>query len=113
VGGLFQNGIIRKYCCGFGCGCGALTTGATTDAASATAATTIIVIAIVYSIRQNTAATSVNSHLERKQNFRKWNIPLFRWSLMWLRQLQEHFYRQPIKSPSSDWNDNGRYCNAQ
>ena len=33
--------------------------------------------------------------------------------LTWLRQLQEHFYRQPIKSPSSDWNDNGRYCNAQ
>ena len=25
MGGLFQNGIIRKYCCGFGCGCGALT----------------------------------------------------------------------------------------
>ena len=21
--GPFQNGIIRKYCCGFGCGCGA------------------------------------------------------------------------------------------
>ena len=33
--------------------------------------------------------------------------------LTWLRQLQEHFYRQPIKSPSSDWNDNGKYCNAQ
>ncbi len=25
LGGLFQNGIICKYCCGFGCGCGALT----------------------------------------------------------------------------------------
>jgi hypothetical protein len=33
--------------------------------------------------------------------------------LMWLRQLEEHFYRQPTKSPSIDWNDNGRYCNAQ
>ncbi len=32
---------------------------------------------------------------------------------MWLRQLEEHFYRQPTKSPSIDWNDNGRYCNAQ
>jgi hypothetical protein len=33
--------------------------------------------------------------------------------LTWLRQLEEHFYRQPTKSKSSDWNDNGRYCNAQ
>ena len=33
--------------------------------------------------------------------------------LTWLRQLQEHVYRQPIKSPSSDWNDNGIYCNTQ
>ena len=36
MGGLFLNGINRKYCCGFGCGCGALTIGAATDAASAT-----------------------------------------------------------------------------
>ena len=43
MGGLFLNGINRKYCCGFWCGCGALTIGAATDAASATAATTIIV----------------------------------------------------------------------
>jgi len=43
MGGLFLNGINRKYCCGFGCGCGALTIGAATDAASVTAATTIIV----------------------------------------------------------------------
>jgi hypothetical protein len=33
---LFQNGIIRKYCCGFGCGCGALTIGGAADAVSAT-----------------------------------------------------------------------------
>jgi hypothetical protein len=33
--------------------------------------------------------------------------------LTWLRQLEEHFYRQPTKSKSIDWNDNGRYCNAQ
>ena len=33
--------------------------------------------------------------------------------LTWLQQLQEHFYRQPTISPSSDWNDNRRYCNAQ
>ncbi len=40
MGGLFLNGINRKYCCdGFGCGCEALTIGAATDAASATAAT--------------------------------------------------------------------------
>jgi hypothetical protein len=39
MGGIFQNGINRKYYCGFGCGCGfvfALTIGAATDAASAT-----------------------------------------------------------------------------
>ena len=33
--------------------------------------------------------------------------------LTWLRQLEEHFYRQPTKRKSIDWNDNGRYCNAQ
>ena len=33
--------------------------------------------------------------------------------LTWLRQLQEHFYQQPTISPSINWNDNGRYCNAQ
>ncbi len=32
--------------------------------------------------------------------------------LTWLQQLEEHFYRQPTISPSIDWNDNGRYCNA-
>jgi len=36
MGGLFIHRINRKYCCGFGCGCGALTIGAATDAASAT-----------------------------------------------------------------------------
>jgi len=50
MGGLFQNGINRKYFCGFGCGCEALTIGAATDAASATAATTIIVTAIVTAV---------------------------------------------------------------
>ena len=33
--------------------------------------------------------------------------------LTWLGQLEEHFYRQPTIRPSIDWNDNGRYCNAQ
>ena len=33
--------------------------------------------------------------------------------LTWLRQLEEHFYQQPTLSPSNDWSDNGRYCNAQ
>jgi hypothetical protein len=40
MGGIFQNGINRKYYCGFGCGCGfvfALTIAAAIDAASATA----------------------------------------------------------------------------
>lgn len=32
--------------------------------------------------------------------------------LTWLRQLQEHFYRQPTLSKSNDWSDHGRYCNA-
>jgi hypothetical protein len=56
MGGIFQNGINRKYCCGFGCGCGfafALTIGAATDAASATAATTIIVTAISFRRRHH------------------------------------------------------------
>ena len=55
MGGLFQNGIYRKYCCGFGCGCEfafALTIGAT-DAASATAATTIIITAISFRRRHH------------------------------------------------------------
>ena len=38
-------------------------------------------------------------------------IPLV--TLTWLQQLQVHFYQQPTISPSIDWNDNGRYCNAQ
>jgi hypothetical protein len=33
--------------------------------------------------------------------------------LTWLRQLQEHFYRQPTLSKSNDWSDHGRYCNAR
>ena len=33
--------------------------------------------------------------------------------LTWLRQLQEHFYRQPTLSKRNDWSDHGRYCNAK
>ena len=33
--------------------------------------------------------------------------------LTWLRQLEDHFYQQSPKSKSIDWNDKGRYCNAQ
>ena len=44
-------------------------------------------------------------------NMENTTIPLV--ILTWLRQLEEHFYRQPTKSPSIDWNDNGRYCNTQ
>ena len=32
--------------------------------------------------------------------------------LTWLRQLQEHFYKQAEIKPSIDWNDLGRYCNV-
>ena len=58
MGGLFQNGINRKYFCGFGCGCEALTIGAATDAASATAATTIIVTVIVTAVATAAAAAA-------------------------------------------------------
>jgi hypothetical protein len=58
-GGLFLNGINRKYCCGFWCGCGALTIGAATDAASATAATTIIVTTIVTAVATAAAAAVI------------------------------------------------------
>ena len=32
--------------------------------------------------------------------------------LTWLRQLEEHFCKQPTICPSIKWNDNGRYCIA-
>jgi hypothetical protein len=32
--------------------------------------------------------------------------------LTWLRQLQEHFFKQPENNPQINWNDSGRYCNV-
>ena len=56
MGGIFQNGINRKYCCGFAF---ALTIGAATDAASATTATTIIGTAIVTTVATVSAAAVI------------------------------------------------------